>query len=69
MAPVLEGKIDAIVFTGGMAHDGDLLGLIEDRVSFLAPVVTLPGEDEMTALAMGVLRVLEGEEVEKTWKG
>lgn len=69
MAAVLEGKIDAIVFTGGMAHDGDLIRLIEGRTSFLAPIVILPGEDEMASLAMGVLRVLRGQEREKTWKG
>lgn len=69
MAAVLEGRIDAVVFTGGMAHDEDFLRIIEQRVSFLAPIITLPGEDEMTALAQGVLRVLRGEEREKIWKG
>ena len=69
MAAVLEGRVDAVVFTGGMAHDEDFLRIIERRVSFLAPVITLPGEDEMTALAQGVLRVLRGKEREKIWKG
>jgi len=35
---------------------------IKERVEFLAQVVFYPGEDEMGALAQGVLRVLRGEE-------
>ena len=61
-ATVLEGKVDAIVFTGGLAHDADLIGRITARVAFIAPVLVFPGEDEMRALAEGVLRVLRGEE-------
>ena len=36
--------------------------LVKERVSFLAPVVVIPGAFEMEALAGGVLRVLRGEE-------
>jgi butyrate kinase len=59
---VREGRVDAIVLTGGLAHDGDLIGRITARVAFIAPVLVFPGEDEMRALAEGVLRVLRGEE-------
>ena len=57
-----HGKVDRIAITGGMAHSKLLTGWIEEQVSFLAPVVIIPGEREMLALARGALRVLSGEE-------
>jgi butyrate kinase len=60
MATVLRGEIDAIVVTGGMAHSSFLVDEITKRVQFMAPVKVYPGEDEMEALALGVLRVLDG---------
>jgi butyrate kinase len=62
MATVLNGKLDAIVLTGGLAASTMLTGWIEQRVKFLGQVLIFPGEDEMRALAEGVLRVLEGTE-------
>lgn len=67
MGPVLKGDIDAIVLTGGLAHSKYFVNLIKSRVEFLAPVLVFPGEDEMKALASGVLRVLKGEEKVKIW--
>lgn len=62
MATTLNGQIDAIVITGGAAYSQILVGLIRERVSFLAEIMVLPGEDELKALAQGGLRVLKGEE-------
>jgi butyrate kinase len=62
MATVLDGKVDAIVITGGVAHSEMLLDWIRPRVAWIAPVLVYPGEDEMLALAQGALRVLRGEE-------
>lgn len=59
---VLEGKVDVIIITGGLAHSSILVGWIEERVKFIAPVLVYPGEDEMEALAAGGLRVLNGTE-------
>jgi butyrate kinase len=59
---VLEGEVDAIVITGGVAHSEMLLGWIRARVAWIAPVLVYPGEDEMLALAQGALRVLGGAE-------
>jgi butyrate kinase len=42
--------------------------MIEQYVSFIAPVVVYPGENEMEALAFGGLRVLRGEETAKTFR-
>ncbi|NPU83721.1 MAG: butyrate kinase [Syntrophaceae bacterium] len=62
MSTVLAGRIDGIVLTGGLAHSEMLTGRIGERVRFIAPVFVYPGEDEMTALAEGGLRVLRNEE-------
>ncbi|HOO00757.1 MAG TPA: butyrate kinase [Syntrophales bacterium] len=68
MATVLQGDLDGIVLTGGLAHSRLLTCQIEDRVRFLAPVAVYPGEDEMQALAEGGLRVLKGEEEVKGYR-
>ncbi len=61
-AVVLKGDIDAIVLTGGLAYDKMLIGWIKESVEFLGKIIVYPGEDEMSALALGGLRVLKGEE-------
>lgn len=58
MATVLNGKVDAIILTGGLAHNKKLTSLIENRVNFMCKVKLVPGEDEMLALAQGALRAL-----------
>lgn len=63
MMAVLEGVVDAIVLTGGLAHSTRFTGAIKQRVDKLAPVYVFPGEDEMFALMSGVLRVLRGQEM------
>ncbi len=62
VATVLQGRIDAILLTGGFANDKLLMRWIEENVRFLAPVYVYPGEDEMLSLAQGAIRVLNGEE-------
>ena len=65
MAAVLEGKVDAVLLTGGMAHSERLVGKLRGYVEWIAPVAVYPGEDELRALAEGVFRVLDGEEEAK----
>ena len=62
MATALRGETDAILLTGGMAHEKKLTAELEKRVGWIAPVRLYPGEDELQALAEGALRVLRGEE-------
>lgn len=62
MATVLKGEVDCIILTGGLAHSRFITAEIEKRVSFLAHVVRVPGEEEMESLALGALRVLRKEE-------
>ena len=62
LAPVLMGKVDAILLTGGIAYSKMMVNIIKERVEFIAPVVVYPGEDELLALAEAANRVLGGEE-------
>ena len=62
MAAAANGKIDAIVLTGGIAQSRTLTQHLTEKVRFIADVAVIPGEFEMEALAAGVTRVLRGEE-------
>ncbi|WP_418505284.1 butyrate kinase [Cloacibacillus evryensis] len=61
-AAALCGRVEMIILTGGLAFDEDLCAMIEERVGWIAPLMRIPGEGEMQALAEGALRVLRGEE-------
>ncbi len=63
MSVVLDGDIDSIILTGGMAHSQKLVGMIKKKIKFLAPLTIMPGENEMDALFEGAERVLNGEEL------
>jgi butyrate kinase len=67
LAVVLDGRLDAIILTGGLVHSRRLCDWVSQRVKFIAPVVLMPGENEMESLANGILRVLRGEETAKTY--
>lgn len=62
MAAVLRGRVDALLVTGGMAHSELVVTAIGDYAHWIAPIKVYPGDDELRALAEGVLRVLRGEE-------
>ncbi len=62
LATVVDGDLQAIILTGGMAHSKRVTNEIEKRVRFMAPVHVFPGELEMEALALGALRVMQKEE-------
>lgn len=61
MAVVLEGKVDAILLTGGLAFDKQLVNYVKTKTGFIGPLFVYPGEDELEALAMNALRVARGE--------
>ncbi len=67
-AAVLCGKVDAILLTGGMAHSDYLVSRLRQRIDFLAPVYTFPGEDEMEALALNALAVLQKKREAKVYQ-
>jgi butyrate kinase len=67
MATVVCGRVDRVVLTGGVAHSERITTGVQQRVEFIAPVVVVPGEEELSALAQGALRVLRGEEQAKEY--
>jgi butyrate kinase len=69
MATVLSGEVDAILITGGVAHNPDLVGYIKARIGYIAPVLIYPGEDEMRALAQNGSMLLSGKISARKYKG
>ena len=69
MAAVLCGKVDGIIFTGGISHDKYVVEKLTEMLSFIAPITVMAGEFEMEALAAGAIRVLSGKEEAKTYTG
>ena len=67
MACVLNGKVDQIIVTGGIAYDKAVVAGIKERTGWIAPFTVYPGEDELLALAQGALRVMNGEEEAKVY--
>ncbi|MEG6584124.1 butyrate kinase [Dendrosporobacter sp. 1207_IL3150] len=67
MAAVLAGQVDRIIITGGIAYSARIVADIRRRVEFIAPVVVIPGEEELEALALGAVRVIRGEEVPRLY--
>lgn len=61
MAAVLRFAVDAIILTGGIAYSDRFCAELSGYVEKIAPILRYPGEEEMRALALGVLRVLRGE--------
>ena len=67
MACVLNGKVDQIIVTGGIAHDQIVVSALKEKTEWIAPFTVYPGEDELLALAQGGLRVMTGEEEAKEY--
>lgn len=60
-ATVVNGKVDAILISGGMANSEWLMQHISEKVNYIAPIYLYPGEFEMETLAKSALAVLNGE--------
>jgi butyrate kinase len=67
MAAVLEGKVDAIILTGGLAFQESFINRIKSMVRFIGNVVVFPGEDEIKSLAYNGLLALDGKIAIKTY--
>lgn len=61
-ACVLEGDVDAIVFTGGGSNDKKFIADVTKYVKWIAPIIVFAGDFEMEALAAGAIRALDGKE-------
>ena len=68
LAPDVNGQVDAVILTGGIAYSAYVTEAVRERVGWIAPVVVYPGEDEMLSLALGGLRALRGEEPVRTYR-
>jgi len=62
LSTVIKGKCDGIILTGGITRAAFITDLIKERVEFIAPVIVMPGEYELEALAAGCLRIVTGVE-------
>ncbi len=67
MAAVLNGKVDQIILTGGIAYSPLTRQKLEEKLGWIAPFTVYPGEDELLALVQGALRVMKGEEKAKEY--
>jgi len=65
---VLKGQVDAILVTGGIAYNELFIQLLTSQIAWIAQVRVYPGEDEMRALALNVLLVINGEIEPKIYK-
>lgn len=61
--PLFSGKPDAVAFTGGVIHNAKIRNLLSCSLGYIGRLLWYPGEFEMDALAEGVRKVLNGEEV------
>ncbi len=68
LATVVNGNVDSIILTGGMAYSNKLTNLIKERVKFISKIFIFPGENELESLAYGLLRVLNKEETINIYK-
>lgn len=64
---IVSGDVDAIVLTGALAKSKKILKDLTEKIEFLAPIYTYPGEYEMEAMASGGIRVLNGEQMPKEY--
>lgn len=60
-APVVSGKVDVIILTGGIANNEEIVRRVREMVGFIAPVEVYPGENELTSLAENGYGILSGE--------
>ncbi len=59
MTAVLEGKVDAVVLSGGLAYDRIIVPELKRRIGWIAPVMLFPGGDEMAALRVAAETALK----------
>ncbi|MDP8229115.1 MAG: butyrate kinase, partial [Candidatus Electryoneaceae bacterium] len=62
MAAVLEGRLDAVLLTGGLAHSTEIVEMLTTPLFYLGKILVYPGEGELRALAQGAFRVIDGVE-------
>lgn len=61
MYVTLQGRVDAIILTGGIAYSDYCVSRLRPQIDYLAPITVIPGENEMDSLAYNAVGVLNGE--------
>lgn len=61
MATALQGDVDAILITGGIANSKFIVEKVSNYCRYIAPIRVYAGENELMALAMNAMRVLRGQ--------
>jgi len=62
LAAPVSGNIDAIIITGGLAYSNAFMQLIVPAIEFITKKILIyPGEDELQAMAEGIIKGLKGE--------
>lgn len=69
LAAALDGEVDGIVLTGGLAFSEMITAALRAKVEFIAPVFLRPGEHEVEALIGAALRVATGAETARLYAG
>ena len=69
MSVVLEGKVDAIVLTGGLLRFKEVEETIKQRCGWISELYSYPGEMEHEAMALAAYNVLTGKEKALTYTG
>ena len=69
LAAALDGEVDGIVLTGGLAFSETITDALRRKVEFIAPVFLRPGEHEVEALIGAGLRVAAGVEKARLYAG
>ena len=67
MYVAMQGKVDCIILTGGIAHSRYCMDLLKARIDYLAPITVTPGENEIESLAYNAFGALRGELVVKEY--
>lgn len=58
---ITRGHLDAIIITGGLAYNQDVLQPLLEYIDHLGEIVVYPGEDELDALAYNYNRMIRNE--------
>lgn len=64
---VTRGNLDAIIITGGLAYNQDVLQLLLEYLDHLGEIVVFPGENELEALAYNMYNLLTGKTESKIY--
>lgn len=58
---ITRGHLDAIIITGGLAYNQDVLQPLLEYIDHIGEIVVYPGEDELEALASNYVKMTEGQ--------